>query len=50
MIAEKALLSLEAPVLRVTGPDITVPLPGTEDLYYVDAERIARGIRRLMEY
>ena len=50
VIAEKALLSLEAPVLRVTGPDITVPLPGTEDLYYVDAERIARGIRRLMEY
>ena len=50
VIAEKALLSLEAPILRVTGPDITVPLPRTEDLYYVDAERIGRGIRRLMEF
>jgi pyruvate dehydrogenase E1 component beta subunit len=50
VIAEKSLLSLEAPILRVTGPDITVPLPRTEDLYYVDADRIARGIRRLMEF
>jgi pyruvate/2-oxoglutarate/acetoin dehydrogenase E1 component len=50
VIAEKALLSLEAPVLRVTGPDITVPLPKSEDLYYVGAERIGRGIRRLMEF
>jgi pyruvate dehydrogenase E1 component beta subunit len=50
VIAEKALLSLEAPVLRVTGPDITIPLPKREDLYYVDAERIGRGIRRLMEF
>ena len=50
VIAEKALLSLKAPILRVTGPDITIPLPRTEDLYYVDAERIGRGIRRLMEF
>ncbi len=50
VIAEKALLSLEAPILRVTAPDITVPLPKTEDFYYVGAERIARGIRRLMEF
>jgi hypothetical protein len=34
----------------VTGPDITIPLPKREDLYYVDAERIGRGIRRLMEF
>jgi pyruvate dehydrogenase E1 component beta subunit len=50
VIAEKALLSLEAPILRVTGPDITVPLPKSEDLYYLGAERIGRGIRRLMEF
>jgi pyruvate dehydrogenase E1 component beta subunit len=50
VIAEKALLSLEAPVLRITGPDITVPLGKSEDYYYVGFEQIARGIRRLMEF
>lgn len=50
LIAEKVLLSLSAPVLRVTGWDITVPLPKTEDFYYVSPERILGGIRRLMEF
>lgn len=50
VIAEKALLSLEAPVLRVSGLDITVPLGKIEDYYYVGFEQIARGIRRLMEF
>jgi pyruvate dehydrogenase E1 component beta subunit len=49
-IAESALLSLSAPVLRVTAPDITVPLPKSEDLYYPNAERVRRAIRKLMEY
>jgi pyruvate dehydrogenase E1 component beta subunit len=49
-INEAALLSLEAPVLRVTGWDITVPLPKNEDYYYPGPERILRGIRRLMEF
>ncbi len=49
-IGESALLSLDAPVLRVTGQDITVPLPKNEDLYYPSPERILRAIRRLMEY
>ena len=48
-IAEKALLSLSAPVLRVTAPDITVPLAKTEDLYYPNADRVLRAVRRLME-
>ena len=50
LIAEKALLSLAAPVVRVTGWDITIPLPKTEDLYYVNPGRIRSGIRRLMEF
>ncbi len=50
LIAEKALLSLAAPVVRVTGWDITIPLPKTEDYYYVGPERIRAGIRRLMEF
>jgi pyruvate dehydrogenase E1 component beta subunit len=49
-IGEFALLSLNAPVLRVTGQDITVPLPKSEDLYYPGPERVLRAIRRLMEY
>jgi pyruvate dehydrogenase E1 component beta subunit len=49
-IGERALLNLTAPVLRVTAPDITVPLPKSEDLYYPNAERVLRAVRRLMEY
>jgi pyruvate dehydrogenase E1 component beta subunit len=49
-IGERALLSLNAPVLRVTAPDITVPLPKSEDLYYPNAERVLRTVRKLMEY
>jgi len=50
LIGEKALLSLEAPVLRITGWDITPPLPKGEDVYYPNPERVFRGIRRLMEF
>jgi len=49
-IGERALLKLNAPVLRVTAPDITVPLPKSEDLYYPNAERVLRAVRKLMEY
>jgi len=49
-IGESALLSLKAPVVRVTAPDITVPLQKSEDLYYPNAERVQRAIRTLMEY
>jgi len=50
LIGEKALLSLEAPVARVTGQDITVPLARREDLYYPTPERILRAIQNLMEW
>lgn len=49
-IGEGALLSLKAPVARVTAPDITVPLAKREDLYYPNADRVLRAVRRLMEY
>ncbi|HVP90647.1 MAG TPA: alpha-ketoacid dehydrogenase subunit beta [Terriglobales bacterium] len=49
-IGERALLSLKAPVLRVTGQDITVPLPKSEDVYYPSPERLARAVRRVMEF
>jgi pyruvate/2-oxoglutarate/acetoin dehydrogenase E1 component len=50
LLAEKALLNLEAPVLRVTGEDITVPLSKSEDLYYINSEQVWRSIQRLMEF
>jgi pyruvate dehydrogenase E1 component beta subunit len=50
MIGESALLSLSAPVMRVTAPDITVPLPKSEDLYYPSPERVLSAVRKLMEY
>jgi pyruvate dehydrogenase E1 component beta subunit len=49
-IGESALLSLKAPVARVTAPDITVPLSKREDLYYPNAERVLRAVRALTEY
>ncbi len=49
-IMEKALLHLEAPVLRVTGQDITVPLAKNEDHYYPTPQRVASAIAKLMEW
>jgi len=50
LINENALLSLEAPVLRVTGRDITIPLSKSEEYYYVSPERVLRGITQVMEF
>jgi len=50
LICERALLSLSAPVIRVAAPDITVPLPKSEDYYYPNTERLLRAIRGIMEF
>ncbi|GAB3674753.1 alpha-ketoacid dehydrogenase subunit beta [Halopiger thermotolerans] len=49
-INEEAFLYLEAPVERVTGYDVPVPLFAREDDYLPDADRIEDGIRRALEY
>jgi len=49
-INEQALLSLEAPVERVTAPDITVPLPRGEKWYYITPDRIYNAIRRTASF
>ena len=49
-INEKALLSLEAPVERVTGFDTVVPLMKLENHYLPSPERILRGIRKVMAF
>jgi pyruvate dehydrogenase E1 component beta subunit len=49
-INEDALLSLEAPVERVTAPDVIVPLPKGEKYYYPDADRIYRAVKKVAEF
>lgn len=49
VIAEKALYSLLAPVQRVTGYDVVVPLARLENQYMPSVERIADAVRRVME-
>ena len=49
-INEKALLYLEAPVKRVTGYDIPVPLPKLEDYYLPNAEKVAGAIKETAEF
>ena len=50
LINEKALLSLNAPVLRVTGQDITVPLAKGEDYYIPSVVRILQGLKKTMNF
>ncbi len=49
LINEKALLSLEAPVKRVTGFDTVFPYAKMENKYLPD-ERIEKGIREVLEF
>jgi pyruvate dehydrogenase E1 component beta subunit len=50
LINEKALLSLQAPVQRVTGFDIPVPLPKTEHYYLPNPKRIVMAVKKVMNY
>ncbi len=49
-IQEQALLYLKAPIERVTGYDIIVPLPKLEEWYFVDEKRIAEAIEKVMNF
>jgi pyruvate dehydrogenase E1 component beta subunit len=49
-IAEEAILFLRAPILRVTAPDVTMPLPKLEEYYLPSAEQINRAVIELMRY
>ncbi|NWF57238.1 MAG: alpha-ketoacid dehydrogenase subunit beta [Syntrophaceae bacterium] len=49
-INEKALLSLQAPVCRVTGFDVVVPLMKLENHYLPNPERILAGIRKVRKF
>lgn len=49
-IAEDAMLYLKAPIIRVTGYDVVMPLPKLEDYYMPTVERIKKGIEEVMRY
>ncbi len=50
IINEKALLSLSAPVLRVTGFDIIFPLPKLENYYLPSPEKVVKNIEKIMSF
>ncbi len=49
-IAEHAMLHLKAPIIRVTGYDVVMPLPKLEDYYLPNAARIRKGIETVLQY
>ena len=48
-VQEEALFSQEAPIRRITGYDVPVPLHQNEDFYLPAAVRIVDGIRETVE-
>jgi pyruvate dehydrogenase E1 component beta subunit len=49
-VAERALMSLLAPIARVAGYDTVMPYPRTESFYMPSVERIMAAVRRAMAY
>jgi pyruvate dehydrogenase E1 component beta subunit len=49
-IVEGAFDRLEAPVLRVTGPDVPYPPASLEHVYLPNVERIAAAVRKVVTY
>ncbi|MBE0700958.1 MAG: alpha-ketoacid dehydrogenase subunit beta [Acholeplasmataceae bacterium] len=50
LVNEKAFLYLEAAPVRVTGFDITVPLPRGEHFHFIQPERIAAEIKKVAKF
>jgi pyruvate dehydrogenase E1 component beta subunit len=50
LINEHCLLHLEAPVKRVTTPDIIVPLPKLEEEYLPNENTIAQAVKEVMNF
>jgi pyruvate/2-oxoglutarate/acetoin dehydrogenase E1 component len=50
ILAEKAILDLRGPVLRVTGYDVPYPYWQIEDAYMPSPERVIAAARRLLEF
>ena len=50
VLAEKAILDLRGPVLRVTGYDVPYPYWALEDFYMPSVARVADAVRRLLAF
>ena len=50
ILAEKAILDLHGPVLRVTGFDVPYPYWKIEDSYMPSVERVTAAARKLLEF
>ena len=50
ILAEKAILDLRGPVLRVTGFDVPYPYWKIEDRYMPSVERVVGAARKLLEF
>jgi pyruvate dehydrogenase E1 component beta subunit len=50
ILAEKAILDLRGPVLRVTGYDVPYPYWQIEDAYMPSVERVSDAVRKLLEF
>ncbi len=50
LVAEKAILDLRAPVLRVTGFDVPYPYWQLEDAYLPSVARVVDAARRVLEF
>jgi pyruvate dehydrogenase E1 component beta subunit len=50
ILAEKAMLDLRGPVLRVTGYDVPYPYWKLEDAYMPSVERIVDAVRKLLAF
>ena len=50
ILAEKAILDLQGPVLRVTGYDVPYPYWQIEDAYMPSVERVVDAVRKLLEF
>jgi pyruvate dehydrogenase E1 component beta subunit len=50
ILAEKAILDLRGPVLRVTGYDVPYPYWQIEDAYMPSVARVVDAVRKLLEF
>jgi pyruvate/2-oxoglutarate/acetoin dehydrogenase E1 component len=50
ILAEKAMLDLRAPVIRVTGFDVPYPYWQIEDAYMPSVERVAAAVRKTLAF
>jgi pyruvate dehydrogenase E1 component beta subunit len=50
ILAEKAILDLRGPILRVTGYDVPYPYWQLEDAYMPSVERVVAAVHRILEF